>query len=119
MPELGGIILMQTGSDLQNTIIWEMRIPRVLLGLLVGMLLGAAGTLMQAAMNNKLAGPEMLGVSSGVSLAMAAITVLHLPIAVIMHPAVALLGGLIGGLCVVLSARGSRGATGMQGWGSR
>ncbi|CAM4386330.1 FecCD family ABC transporter permease [Paenibacillus typhae] len=113
LQELGSIIFQRTGTDLQNTVVWEMRIPRVLLGLLVGMMLGAAGTLMQAAMNNKLAGPEMLGVSSGASLAMAAVTVLHLPVALIMHPVIALCGGLLGGLCVVLSARGSRGAAGM------
>lgn len=111
--ELGGIIFQRTGSDLQRTVIWEMRIPRVLLGLLAGMMLGAAGALMQAVMNNKLAGPELLGVSSGASLAMAAVTVLHLPVAVIMHPAAALGGGLFGGICVLLSARGSRGAAGM------
>ncbi|WNS40786.1 iron ABC transporter permease [Paenibacillus sp. MMS20-IR301] len=113
LQELGGIIFQRTGSDLQRTVIWEMRIPRVLLGLLAGMMLGAAGALMQAVMNNRLAGPELLGVSSGASLAMAAVTVLHLPVAVLMHPAVALFGGLSGGLCVVLSARGSRGAAGM------
>ncbi|GGG03474.1 ferrichrome ABC transporter permease [Paenibacillus albidus] len=113
LQELAGIILFRTGSELQLTVIWEMRIPRIILGLLVGMMLGAAGTLMQAAMNNKLAGPELLGVSSGASLAMAAVTVLHLPVAVIIHPVIALFGGLAGGLCVVLSARGSRGTAGM------
>ncbi|ASA26315.1 ABC transporter permease [Paenibacillus donghaensis] len=113
LQELAGIILFRTGSELQLTVIWDMRIPRIILGLLVGMMLGAAGTLMQAAMNNKLAGPELLGVSSGASLAMAAVTVLHLPVAVIIHPVIALFGGLAGGLCVVLSARGSRGTAGM------
>lgn len=111
--ELAGILFYRTGSELQLTVIWDMRIPRIILGMLVGMMLGAAGTLMQAAMNNKLAGPELLGVSSGASLAMAAITVLHLPVAVILHPVAALFGGLLGGLCVVLSARGSRGTANM------
>ncbi|WP_138752708.1 FecCD family ABC transporter permease [Paenibacillus sinopodophylli] len=111
--ELLGVIFSNVGSELQRTVIWEMRIPRIVLGLMVGMLLGAVGTLMQGAMNNKLAGPELLGVSSGASLVMAAITVLHLPISVMLHPFLALLGGLAGGLCVVLAARGSRGTVGM------
>lgn len=111
--ELIGIIFSHTGNELQRTVIWEMRIPRIVLGLLVGIMLGAAGTLMQGAMNNKLAGPELLGVSSGASLAMAAVTVLHLPVAVLIHPVITLFGGLAGGLCVVLTARGSRGTAGM------
>lgn len=111
--DLLSIIFSSAGNELQRTVIWEMRIPRIVLGFLVGVMLGAAGTLMQGAMNNKLAGPELLGVSSGASLSMAAVTVLHLPVAVLIHPVIALFGGLAGGLCVVLAARGSRGTAGM------
>lgn len=111
--ELLSIIFSQTGDDLRRTIVWEMRIPRILLGFMVGTMLGAAGAIMQGAMNNKLAGPELLGISSGASLAMAAITVLHLPITVLLHPAVALIGGLAGGLSVLIASRGSRGTVGL------
>jgi len=64
-------------------------------------------------MNNRLAGPELLGVSAGASLFMAAITVLHLPVPFRLHPLLALAGGLAGGLFVTLSARGSKGTAGM------
>ncbi|OMF38722.1 ABC transporter permease [Paenibacillus sp. FSL H8-0548] len=111
--ELLAAIFSNTEVDLHRTIVWEMRIPRIVLGFLVGTMLGAAGTMMQGAMNNKLAGPELLGISSGASLAMAAITVLHLPISVLVHPVVALIGGLLGGFSVVLASRGSRGTVGM------
>ncbi|MFS0723083.1 FecCD family ABC transporter permease [Paenibacillus sp. 1P07SE] len=101
------------GEELARTIVIDIRLPRFLLGLIVGALLGAAGTLMQGALNNRLAGPELLGISAGASLAVAAITVLHMPIPFHLHPLLALAGGLAGGLVVVLAAKGSKGATGM------
>ena len=111
--ELLAIIFSNSGEDVPRMVVWEMRMPRIVLGFLVGTILGAAGTLMQGTMNNNLAGPELLGVSSGASLAMASIMVLHLPLSVHVYPIVCLVGGLIGGLCVVLSARGSHGTVGM------
>lgn len=101
------------GVELEHILVREIRLPRYVLGLMVGALLGASGTLMQGALNNRLAGPELLGISAGASLAIAAITVLRLPISFQMQPLLALVGGLAGGAIVVLSARGSRGAGGM------
>ncbi|QYR19304.1 iron ABC transporter permease [Paenibacillus sp. sptzw28] len=111
--ELHDILFTGTGEEIERIIIREIRVPRFTLGLIIGALLGAAGTLMQGAMNNRLAGPELLGVSAGASLGMAAITVLNLPVAFYLHPIIALCGGLLGGMFVILSARGSRGAAGM------
>ncbi|MBP1992228.1 FecCD family ABC transporter permease [Paenibacillus eucommiae] len=111
--ELIHVLFTSGGEELKRIVIWEIRIPRIVLGLLVGALLGTAGTLMQGAMNNKLAGPELLGVSAGASLGMAVITVLHIPLSFHLHPLVALIGGLVGGLFVVLAARGSHGAAAM------
>lgn len=49
-------------------IIVELRLPRTLLGLLVGAALGLAGTMMQGATRNPLADPGILGVHSGAAL---------------------------------------------------
>jgi ABC-type enterobactin transport system permease subunit len=65
--ELASVLLLTESDELRRTVVWEIRIPRLLLGLLTGAMLGAAGTIMQGAMNNRLAGPELLGVSSGAS----------------------------------------------------
>ncbi|MFE9740094.1 FecCD family ABC transporter permease [Streptomyces sp. NPDC006477] len=54
------------GSE-TSVIIHDYRIPRTLLGLLVGMALGLAGALMQALTRNPLADPGMLGVNLGAS----------------------------------------------------
>ena len=47
--------------------IWNMRLPRVLLGLIIGASLAVCGVAMQALVRNNLADPFILGVSSGAS----------------------------------------------------
>ncbi|TAM09680.1 MAG: iron ABC transporter permease [Nevskiaceae bacterium] len=51
-----------------DTIIWDLRLPRVVLSALVGAGLGLAGVGIQALVRNSLADPYILGVSSGASL---------------------------------------------------
>ena len=52
---------------LEYNIVWQMRMPRVLLGFIVGGALSVCGVAMQALIRNKLADPFVLGVSSGSS----------------------------------------------------
>lgn len=65
--------LIGLGNDADNTILWDIRIPRVLMALIIGANLAASGILLQAVMNNPLADPGLTGVSSG-----AAVTVLFI-----------------------------------------
>jgi len=51
-----------------HDIIWDIRYPRVIAALLVGMALGVAGALSQSATNNPLADPSIIGTSAGASL---------------------------------------------------
>ncbi|WP_433223832.1 FecCD family ABC transporter permease [Dactylosporangium sp. CS-047395] len=51
------------------TVVRELRLPRTVLGLLVGLALGLAGALMQALTRNPLADPGLLGVNAGASAA--------------------------------------------------
>jgi len=53
------------------TILWDSRIPRTLAGILAGAALAWSGMLMQTLFRNPLAGPSMLGISSGASLGVA------------------------------------------------
>ena len=48
-----------------HDIIWDIRYPRVIAALLVGMALGVAGALSQSATNNPLADPSIIGTSAG------------------------------------------------------
>ena len=52
-------------SDLQTQIVLQVRLPRILLGAVVGFSLAAAGTIMQGIFRNPMADPSIIGVSSG------------------------------------------------------
>nr|WP_237196779.1 iron ABC transporter permease [Rothia nasimurium] len=51
--------------QLADATLWNIRLPRILLGLLVGAALGASGALMQAVFGNPLAEPGVIGISAG------------------------------------------------------
>src|SRR5690348_1981365 len=72
LPGRGGWLLpwQLDGADaeLARLILWELRIPRLVLALLVGAALGVAGAVLQGYTRNPLAEPGLLGVSSGASL---------------------------------------------------
>ncbi len=55
-------------SDVQATVLWEIRTPRVVLGLLVGGLLAGAGAGYQGVFRNPLADPFLLGIAAGAGL---------------------------------------------------
>ncbi|MGW6409156.1 FecCD family ABC transporter permease [Streptomyces vinaceus] len=58
------------------SIVWDVRMPRVLLGAVVGAGLAVAGTVLQALVGNPLADPFLLGASSGASLGAVLVIVL-------------------------------------------
>ena len=55
-------------TSLAHQIIWDIRAPRIAAALLVGASLGVAGAIAQAATNNPLAEPAILGTSAGAAL---------------------------------------------------
>ena len=50
---------------LAQTCVWELRLPRILMGILAGTGLGVAGSIIQGTLRNPLASPYTLGISSG------------------------------------------------------
>lgn len=109
--ELLSILLHRQGSDLAVASILELRLPRIVLGVLSGAMLGISGVLMQTGLRNPLASPDLIGVSAGSSLIIAVITVLHLPIAFGLYPLFGLFGGFAGGLIVIASVYGRSDST--------
>ncbi|MFC6334003.1 FecCD family ABC transporter permease [Paenibacillus septentrionalis] len=63
------LTLFGYGDDTSSVILWDIRIPRVLLALIVGANLAISGALMQAVVQNPLADPGVTGVSSGAAVA--------------------------------------------------
>ncbi|WP_343240303.1 iron chelate uptake ABC transporter family permease subunit [Streptomyces sp. SID14515] len=93
------------GSDgLAGLVVTELRLPRMVLALLAGACLGAAGLVLQEALRNPLAVPEMLGVSSGAALGVAAPLVLALSVPLGLQPFLALAGAALGGLLTLVAA---------------
>lgn len=66
--------LLGKGNDVSNTIILANRLPQALTALLAGAALAVSGLLLQTAFRNPLAAPDIFGVTSGASLAVALLT---------------------------------------------
>lgn len=65
-----------TWSSGRDNIVWEVRLPRVVLGAIVGASLALVGAALQSVTRNQLADPHLLGISSGAALG-AIIVLLH------------------------------------------
>ncbi|WP_432543221.1 FecCD family ABC transporter permease [Kineococcus sp. SYSU DK002] len=64
-------VLRGLGGDSQDAlVVQELRVPRTLVGIVVGVALGLSGALMQALTRNPLADPGLLGVNAGAAAAM-------------------------------------------------
>ena len=59
------LAIIKQGEEINQTIIWELRLPRLLASLLVGSSLGMSGALLQGMLKNGLASPYLLGISAG------------------------------------------------------
>ncbi|MFD9717209.1 FecCD family ABC transporter permease [Streptomyces sp. NPDC059076] len=91
------------GDDLAGVVLTELRMPRLVLAVVAGGCLGAAGLVLQEALRNPLAVPEMLGVSSGAALGVAAPLVLAVAVPVVVEPLLALAGAVVGGLLTLVA----------------
>ncbi len=97
-------VLMGAGGDDARFVVEELRLPRTLVGLVVGAALACAGALMQTLARNPLAEPGLLGVSAGGSFAVTLALMLGASAATLnIH--VAQFGALVGSLLVLSAAR--------------
>ncbi|MEU2003204.1 FecCD family ABC transporter permease [Rhodococcus sp. NPDC019627] len=69
-------VLFGGGTKAQSFIVMDLRLPRSLTGVFIGMALGLAGALTQSIARNALASPDILGITSGASAAAVALIVL-------------------------------------------
>jgi iron complex transport system permease protein len=74
VPHVLTILLSKAGlyagaiNDVEAAIVWDGRLPRLLVALLVGFSLGGAGTIMQGVFKNPMASPGVMGIDSGAAL---------------------------------------------------
>jgi iron complex transport system permease protein len=73
----------QTWSPVAETIVWDLRLPRVLEALVVGLGLAVAGTTFQGLLRNPLADPYVLGTASGAALGAAIAVVIPVRIEIL------------------------------------
>ncbi|WP_275286058.1 FecCD family ABC transporter permease [Halomonas elongata] len=86
-------------------IVWELRLPRIVLAVLVGAALAVAGAILQGIVRNPLASPDVIGITSGAALAAVAFLALFgTTLSIHWLPGAALLGALLSALLVFLLA---------------
>ena len=104
--------VMGEGSEVVDTILFKIRAPRMLLGVIVGASLAISGASLQGLLRNPLADPGLIGITAGASLAVVFVIVLGdifvgaLPSYMLaaVHPIAAFLGGLAATFIVLMTA---------------
>ena len=71
MGEIARILFRRSGDPTQLSIIWKIRLPRILMAALLGGALSLSGFLLQTFFANPIAGPFVLGISSGAKMVVA------------------------------------------------
>jgi len=82
-------------SEREAAIVWQLRVPRVVLGALVGGVLAMSGGAFQGVFRNPLADPYLLGVAAGAGLGATIVIAVGLGTSGLLLPAAAFLGAVV------------------------
>ncbi|MGB0171206.1 MAG: FecCD family ABC transporter permease [Flavobacteriales bacterium] len=91
-----------SGDGVAGTILWDLRLPRLCMAVLAGSALGLAGLLMQTYFKNPLAGPSVLGVTSGSTLGVALVSLGGMAIGTGLGVTGTVVGALLGAWAVMV-----------------
>ena len=72
------ILFMHDGATVEYNIIWKIRLPRILMAAMLGGALSLSGFLLQTFFSNPIAGPFVLGISSGAKMVVALTMIIFL-----------------------------------------
>lgn len=86
-----------------HAIVWNIRVPRVIVGVLAGAGLAVSGALLQGVMRNPLADPQIIGVSSGAGLFSIAVLILFQQYEYLLPP-IAFVGATLAAIMIYLLA---------------
>ncbi|MDT0972465.1 iron chelate uptake ABC transporter family permease subunit [Staphylococcus pseudintermedius] len=78
-----------------NFILSEFRVPRMLLGILVGAALAISGAVIQGVIRNPLASPDVIGITKGASLAAVIVIIVFLTAPLFVLPVASFIGALV------------------------
>ncbi|MCF2682624.1 FecCD family ABC transporter permease [Faecalicatena contorta] len=78
LPEIVKILFCREGDAVAMNIIWKIRLPRVLMAAILGGALSLSGFLLQTFFSNPIAGPFVLGISSGAKMVVALTMIIFL-----------------------------------------
>ncbi|MGI4881525.1 MAG: iron chelate uptake ABC transporter family permease subunit, partial [Janthinobacterium lividum] len=102
------------GDDVARIIVWQLRLPRALLALGVGAMLGTAGAALQGYLRNPLAEPALLGTSSAAALGAVIALYFGLAAAVpLLLPLLAIAGAILALAPLILLAGRSESSLGL------
>lgn len=97
-------VLAGRGKPEYRLILMQLRLPRVLAGVLAGVGMSAAGVLLQSVTGNELASPNLIGINSGAGMAVI-LTLTFLPTAGKLIPVAAFVGAFGASLLILAVAR--------------
>ncbi|MBX9259265.1 iron ABC transporter permease [Desmonostoc muscorum CCALA 125] len=99
--------ILREGDPVKQTILWDLRLPRICAAVIVGAALGMSGALLQGMLRNSLADPFILGISAGAGLIVILMIVWQIfPIAI---PLAAWIGAILTSAIVILLGRAGSG----------
>lgn len=96
-------ILLHPQAAPQDQIIWNIRLPRTIVGVLVGINLALSGAILQSIMRNPLADPHIIGISSGAGLAGISVMILFPALEYLITP-VAFIGAMLAAVAIYILA---------------
>jgi len=113
LARLPGVALSSDTPAAWDTILWDLRLPRVALAAIVGAALAMSGAAYQGLFKNPLADPYLVGVASGAGLGAVIVLLSGVPMflaGVGLLPVAAFIGGVLAVTVAYTVARNSRGA---------
>ena len=96
--EILRIVLQRTGEETASHIIWDIRLPRICSAVILGGALSVSGFLLQTFFGNPIAGPFVLGISSGAKLVVSLVMIFLLGRGILVGSWIMILAAFVGAM---------------------
>lgn len=96
--DVAKILLSHDNTSVKGHIVWDIRLPRILAAVILGGALAVSGFLLQTFFSNPIAGPFVLGISSGAKMIVALVMIATLSRGILINSAVMILAAFVGSM---------------------